>query len=110
MDTERKSALEAAMVLAITMDRSLIDGVEPEMFSGLSRDAFTEVKAAVDGTSIGTANLDKLLLSRFGVARRDGEKVNAAVTRTLGVNAEAKRLHSDYMRQRLALASGRESK
>jgi len=106
MHDERLHHLQAAVILAMTLDRTLIEGVEPEAFVGLARDAFQEIKATVDGKGIGTANLHRLLANEFGVRRRSGESVRAAVLRRLKQLAEARKLETEYMTKRFQIAKG----
>lgn len=102
---ERLNHLQAAVILAMTLDRTLIEGVEPEAFVGTARDAFREIKDAVSGNGSGLVNLDRLLQDQFGVYRGKGEKVRDAVLRRLKQLAASRKLETEYMKKRFEISS-----
>ena len=107
MHLERIHHLQAAVILAMTLDRTLVEGVEPESFVGPARDAFKEIQAVVAGTGTETVHLDYLLESHFGVVRRNGEKIREAVQRRLKQLAESRKLETEYKLKRFQIAKGK---
>ena len=98
--------LQAAAVLAMTIDRTLVAGVEECWFTGNARHAFLEVKAACDGNGNGTQKLDELLRLEFGVTRRRDEKVRDAVLRKLKLSADKREALVEYQRKLIQLPKG----
>jgi len=99
----RLNRLQSAAILAITLDRTLVDCVEESWFTGNARAAFLEIQATCAGNGNGTVKLDELLRSEFGIARRRDEKVKDAVLRRLQMSAEKRLALVEYQRKLLAL-------
>jgi len=102
----RLNRLQSAAILAITLDRTLVDCVEESWFTGNARAAFLEIQATCAGNGNGTVKLDELLRSEFGIARRRDEKVKDAVLRRLQMSADKRSAWIEYQRKLFALPKG----